>query len=335
MDFTLDEEQSLLVETSRSLLAKECPTQLVRAHTDDPSAADQLWKTLSEWTLLAGQPLVNLCLFLEQTGAFLAPGPFFATTALFAPLLAACEHELASAALAGEATGTVAIASPSGNWAAHEGTLKSFVLEADRVDYVAEVSLPGPTITIFERPTVRQVPTLDSSRRIFDFDSSGASPAARPVTIDVRGLEVVVERATVALAAEMSGTTSWIFETTLAYAKARHQFGRPIGSFQAIKHKLANMSLLRQQAESAAYYAAMAIDAENEDRHRAAHVAKVMAGDAASLNLRDGMQIHGGIGYTFEHDLHLYIRRAVLSDTLLGTPNWHRDQLADLIISRA
>ncbi|MEY2458391.1 MAG: hypothetical protein QOG30_221, partial [Acidimicrobiaceae bacterium] len=141
-----------------------------------------------------------------------------------------------------------------------------------------------------------------------------------------------LERAWVALAAELVGTARWLLHTTLEYAKQRVQFDVPIGSFQAIQHKLANMSLAVERAVSATYYAAMAIDADDQDRHRAAHVAKAAAGRAATLCAKDGIQIHGGIGYTWEHDLHLYIRRAYASEHLLGTSGWHHDQLAALLL---
>ena len=151
-----------------------------------------------------------------------------------------------------------------------------------------------------------------------------------PITGDA--LDGVLARAYVALAAELMGTVRWLFDTTLAYAKTRVQFDRPIGSFQAVQHKLANMALVKEQAWSAVYYAAMTIDAGDPELHRAAHVAKVMAGEAAKLNAKDAIQIHGGIGYTWEHDLHLYIRRAYASEYLLGTSDWHRDRLATLVL---
>ena len=106
----------------------------------------------------------------------------------------------------------------------------------------------------------------------------------------------------------------------------------PIGSFQAIQHKLADMSLDVERAWSAVYYAAMTVDAGDPDRHRAVHVAKAAAGEAAKRAAKDGIQIHGGIGYTWEHDLHLFMRRAFATEALLGTTGWHHDRLADLLI---
>jgi alkylation response protein AidB-like acyl-CoA dehydrogenase len=335
MDFSLTEDQELLRSSARNLLRRECPTALVRAHLDDPAAADPLWAHLRGWTGLAEGPLVDLCLFMEETGAVAAPGPFFATTALFAPLVAALGNELLPRVLDGSVTGTLALAGPSGQWVLNADPVKTFVPEADRVDMVAVVSAgpAGPEVVLGERPGggVDRVQTVDGSRH---FCSVIAAEVRGPrLDIDAHDLDTVIERATVALAAEMLGTTRWMFDATLAYAKVREQFGKPIGSFQAVQHKLANMALAKERAWSAVYYAAMALDAGDPDGHRAAHVAKAAAGSAARLNLKDGIQIHGGIGYTWDHDLHLFIRRAVMSDDLLGPSAWHHDRLGDLLVA--
>jgi len=328
VDFTPTPDQQLIRDSARVLLEKECPTSLVRAHMRDPTVADGLWKHLREWTGLGAAPLVDLCIFLEETGATLAPGPFFATTALFMPLLEAIAHPLLERAAAGEITGTVGIAGKAGEWIVNGDPVKTFVPEAERVDWVVLV-VPGPAVVVRERPPARYVETVDTSRRLAEVPV-GDGGSATPLSEDA--LRRVLERATIALSAEMLGTARWLFETTLAYAKVRVQFGKPIGSFQAVQHKLANMRLALERAWSAVYYAAMTVDADDPDRHRAAHVAKAAAGDAAKLCAKDGIQIHGGIGYTWEHDLHLYIRRAYASEFFLGQGDWHRDQLAELIV---
>ena len=312
MDFTMTDEQVLLRDTARSLLTKECPPSLVRAHIDDPSAADPLWKRLSEWVELADGPLVDLCLFLEECGAVLAPGPFLPT------VLAARLTEF-------DGTASVAMAGVDGRWAVNDDTTRAFVLEADRVDHVFAVWSSG--VAAAEVTAVRQVGSVDSTRRIFEVD---VRPASTHLAVNV---DDWLERAYVAVAAELVGTARWLLQTSIEYAKQRVQFDVPIGSFQAIQHKLANMSLAVERAISATYYAAMAIDADDADRHRAAHVAKAAAGRAATLCAKDGIQIHGGIGYTWEHDLHLYIRRAYASEALLGTSGWHHDRLADLLLA--
>ena len=304
MDFTLTSEQELLRDTARSLLEKECPISLVRAYQADTSAADGLWKHLSQWLELGQGPLVDLCLFLGEMGAVLAPGPFFATTALWA-------------GLGLDGTGTVAfVGDPT----------MPYVLDAD-VESIAFVGPEGAGVLPSESVDAHRVETIDWTRRLFHLEVTD-----EPKPVETTPLADLRERAWVALSAEMLGTTRWLLDRTIAYAKERRQFDRPIGSFQAVQHKLADMALVHEQAWSAVYYAAMAIDADDPDRHRAAHVAKIMAGEAATRAAKDGIQVHGGIGYTWEHDLHLYIRRAYGSEHLLGTADWHRDRLAELLL---
>ena len=309
MDFSLTPDQELLRDTGRKLLERECPPALVRAHIDDPSAYGPLWRHLSEYTALGAGPAADLCLFLEETGYAAAPGPFLATTAY--------------TALTGDAvstTGTVALVD--------DPTLL-FVLEADRVDRIAVV-LPGPRLAVVAATDlpVHFVSTVDFSRRLFTIDLPQLD--ARP--LDPEFYAHWRERAYACIAAEMIGTARRIFDMTLAHAKERKQFDVPIGSFQAIQHKLADMSLALERATAAVHYAAMTIDGDDPDRARACHVAKASAGEAARRILKDGIQIHGGIGYTWEHDLHLYLRRATADEYLFGTTGWHLDRLAELLI---
>jgi hypothetical protein len=202
-----------------------------------------------------------------------------------------------------------------------------YTIDADRVDQVAVLVPAGAVVIDKSRLQLRPVETIDWTRRLVEVSGSGEFGA--PIPVDVDRLR---ERAWVAISAELLGTARWLLQHTIAYAKERHQFGRPIGSFQAVQHKIADMALAYESAWSAVYYAAMTIDAVDADRHRAAHVAKIMAGAAATRCAKDGIQVHGGIGYTWEHDLHLYIRRAYGSEHLFGTADWHRDQLAELIL---
>jgi alkylation response protein AidB-like acyl-CoA dehydrogenase len=325
VDFTLTDEQELLRDSARTLFTKECPTSLVRAHADDPSVADVLAHHLDDWLDLADGPLVDLCLVLEEGGAVLAPGPFFVTTAVFAPLVATLGARPGG-------TGTVALAGSDGQWVVSDDRVRTFVLEADRVDHVAVV-LPGPRVLLTGPLPARPLATLDSSRRVFEVDVPADHSGA--VAVEATAVEAAVERAAVALAAELVGTARWLLDATLGHARDRVQFGQPIGSFQAVQHRLADMALDLERARAAVYYAAMAVDAADPDRHRAAHVAKAAAGQAARRCARDGIQLHGGIGYTWEHDLHLYLRRAYTSEALLGTTAWHHDRLADLLLGPA
>ncbi len=334
MDFALTPDQELLRDTARGLLARECPPAIVRAHRDDPAAAEPLWNHLRDFAALGAASTVDLCVFVEELGFVAAPGPFFATTALFQPVLAAIGSDLVDAAAAGSLTGTVALAGADGLWTPNSDPVKTFVLDADVVDMVAIVDVVDgrPSVTLVEGAAPRRVETVDSSRRVFEIDVV----EGERVRVDAATLAALVDRATVVLAAELVGTARRLFDMSLQYAKERHQFGVPIGSFQAIQHKLADMSLDVERAWSAVYYAAMALDAGDElsddTRARAVHVAKAAAGEAAKRAAKDGIQIHGGIGYTWEHDLHLFIRRAYASEALLGPTAWHHDRLADLLI---
>ncbi|HTD49876.1 MAG TPA: acyl-CoA dehydrogenase [Acidimicrobiia bacterium] len=316
MDFSLTQDQQLLRDTATKLVERECPPAVVRAHIDDAAAYGPLWGHLREFTALGAGPAADLCLFLEQTGYAAAPGPFLAG-ALYTSLTGGD----------GEQTGTVAFV---------DDAMNPFVLEADRVEHLAIIA-PGPTCAVVETRQVadrlRFVGTVDFSRRLFQFD--GADLDLPFEAVDAERFDAWRDRAYVSIAAEMTGTARRIFEMSLAYAKERVQFDRPIGSFQAIQHKLADMSLALQRATAAVQYAAMTCDAAAGDRTLACHSAKAAAGEATRRILKDGAQIHGGIGYTWEHDLHLYLRRATADEDLLGTTSWHLDRVADLLFDVA
>ena len=329
MNFALSDDQLLLRDTARQLLADRCPPTLLRAHMDDLAAADALWDSIGDFVALGVGPMVDLCVFMEELGYVAAPVPFLATACLYAPVLDAIgEHDL-DAVLDGQATGTVALAGADGIWHPNAEHTKTFVPDAATVDLVAAVGADG-AVTLLASPPARRIDTLDTTRVLYDVETG--VPGTSAGVIERAALDAVIARATVALAAEMVGTARRLFDMTLAYAKERVQFDVPIGSFQAIQHKLADMSLDVERAWSAVYQAAMAIDADDHSRHRAVHVAKAAAGQAVTRAAKDGIQIHGGIGFTWEHDLHLFIRRAYGAEALLGPTDWHHDRLADLLI---
>jgi hypothetical protein len=308
VDFSLTADQQLLQDTGRKLLERECPPAIVRAHIDDASVYEPLWRHLSEYVALGAGDAADHCLFLEETGYAAAPGPFLASTLY--------------TALTGDDTntGTVALVGDP---------IQPYVLEADRVDRVAIVT-PDACFAVVDAADVpaRFVATVDFSRRLFMLEL----PQLETHPLAAGAYERWRDRAYACMAAEMVGTSRRIFEMALTYAKERKQFDVPIGSFQAIQHKLADMSLALERATAAVHYAAMTIDGDDPERARAAHVAKASAGEAARRILKDGIQIHGGIGYTWEHDLHLFLRRATADEYLFGTTGWHLDRLADLLI---
>ena len=339
MDFRLSDEQELLVETARALFTNECPSTLVRTVADDPGAARALFdQHLRDWVALAAPApdgsQVDLSLFLVEAGAAVAPGPFLATAGLFAPLLTAAGHELAAEAVTGAVTGTVALAGADGVWSPSSDLVRTQVVDPHLVDVIAVVT-PGPALVV--RPadsfSPRIIQTLDMARSYGTIQIDDALVAAA-APIDPDALDDAVERMALAVAAELVGVARWLLDASVAYARERVQFGRPIGSFQAVQHKLVDIALLYEEAAAAVAYAAMCVDADHPDRHRAVHVAKASAALAARRCSRDGMQVHGGIGYTWEHDLHLRLRRAFADDALCGTHEWHLDQLAALLFDR-
>jgi alkylation response protein AidB-like acyl-CoA dehydrogenase len=329
VDFSLSPEQQLVRDTARQLLAARCPASMLRDHIEDRSVAMHVHEHLRDFAALGGSDLADLCLFVEELGYAAAPGPFVATTALFAPLLRTIDHELVTEALDGSITGTVALAGSNGEWTVNDDVTKTFVPDADLADRIAIVSTKG--VQVVDTAPLRLVPTLDTTRRFFELDTSDVSAAM--ISCDPHALADVVERATIVAAAELVGTARRLFDMALAYAKERVQFDVPIGSFQAIQHKLADVSLGVERAQSAVQFATMCVDADVPERHRAAHVAKAAAGTAATRAAKDAIQIHGGIGYTWEHDLHLFMRRAFTSETWMGTTGWHHDRLAALLFA--
>jgi len=332
MDFTFTPDQELLRETARGMFAKECPTTLLRAHMDDRDAIIPLRKHVREFAGLGTGDAADLCVFLEETGYVAAPGPFFASAALAAPLLAAIGHELVEPVVSGQTVASVAVAGHSGEWTPNAEPVKYFVIDADLADWIVVVD-PGPSVRVIARDALEflRIDTVDSTRPFFRVDTAGAPAESFELSVDA--WNAWHDRAHAALAAEMVGTARRLFDMALSYAKERKQFDTPIGAFQAIQHKLADLALALERATAAVQYASMTIDAADPDRARACHVAKAAAGDAARKCVKDGIQIHGGIGYTWEHDLHLFIRRATASEYLLGPTSWHHDRLADLLFS--
>ncbi|MFL6239796.1 MAG: acyl-CoA dehydrogenase family protein [Actinomycetes bacterium] len=357
MDFRLTDEQTALRDGARDLLQSECPAEVVRKRYDDINVVPaQLAKILhaSDWLgMLApesagglGLGVVEACLMLEEAGRTLAPVPLWSTAGLYVPMVLATadeamRDELLRAVCNDGALGTAAVAEDDGRWlptarsTTSDGTTvsgtKRLVPEADTANriVVTAVGPDGPTVFVVDREHVecRYVETIDRSRALYDVTFTNA-PAQRLQGADItRALDI----AAVTLAAETLGAARWILDTSVAYAKVREQFGVPIGSFQAVQHKCADDLLDIERAWAATYWAAMCLDSDDADAPRAAAIAKASACDAARRTAKDGVQIHGGIGYTWEHDLHLYVRRVYAAEGLLGSAEEHRARLADLI----
>jgi alkylation response protein AidB-like acyl-CoA dehydrogenase len=304
---------------------------------------------------------LDLVVVLEEAGRALLPGPFFATMGLAVPALIECateaqKKEALSAIAAGQARATLAVTEPSGRWDATGISLaakqagggwkldgvKLFVPDAQHADYTVVAARTrgegedGVSLFMVKgRPkgmTVTSLKTLDMTRRWaeikFDGVELGADALMGTAHTAWPRLKRAMEWGTAALCAEMVGGAQKVLETSTEYAKTRQQFGKPIGIYQAVSHKLADMLVLSESSRSATYYAAWAVEADAPDRSMAASMAKAYVSDAYRKIAGDGIQVHGGIGFTWEHDMHLYFKRAKSSEVTLGDATYHRELVA-------
>ncbi|MGH7917880.1 MAG: acyl-CoA dehydrogenase family protein, partial [Candidatus Binataceae bacterium] len=174
--------------------------------------------------------------------------------------------------------------------------------------------------------------TMDQTRKLAAVKLSGVKASVADVVGEIgmgwRTLAETIDRGKVMLAAEMMGGAQRVLELTTEYAKVRVQFGRPIGSFQAVQHKCANMLIDVEGAKSAVYYASWAVSSQTAEAALAAALAKAAASDAFRRVAGDGIQVHGGIGFTWDHDMHLYFKRAKSSEFTFGDANWNRELVA-------
>jgi alkylation response protein AidB-like acyl-CoA dehydrogenase len=370
MDFEPSPEQEELQRSVRRALAQECPRALVRDVVERGAAADAPWKCAGRlgWTGITvperfgglGLSFAELGLVVEEHGRVLAPGPFLATTTQFAPLVREAGSEAQQALwLSGVAEGRIggalaldglrgsaglpdaslAARREAGGW--RLSGARHFVPGGDAADEVALVARveAGDGYGLFVLPRaalrVEAVAGLDASR-----------PLARVFCDDVRvepervlgepgaGAEALaraLDEARVALALETVGVCQTLFDLTLAHARERVQFDRPIGSFQAVQHKFADMLVQLEKARSLAYFAMLTVAEDDPRRRLAASLAKVAAGDCQRLLCQEAIQIHGGVGFTWECDVQLFVKRAKASEALLGSSRAHRERIAELL----
>jgi alkylation response protein AidB-like acyl-CoA dehydrogenase len=314
----------------------------------------------------SGLGIVDLTVLMEEMGRAVMPGPFFSTVLLGGLTIkeagsAAQKKEWLSKIAAGKAKATLAWTEPNARWDAAGVTttakesgkgfvlngVKLFVPDAHLADVLVVVARtregksPEDGIGLFLVPKgakgleVKLLPTMDQTRKICEVRLNDVSVGADAVLGDKHGgwapLTRVLERATVALCAEMCGGAQRVLDMTTDYAKIRIAFGKPIGSYQGVKHKAADMLVDVENAKSLTYYAAWAVDENVPDAPLAASMAKAYTSDAYRKVSGAGIQLHGGIGFTWEHDLHLYFKRAKSSEFTFGDATYHREKVAQLI----
>ena len=352
VDFELTEEQAALREVSRGLLAVNCPPQLVRSLAAAGQDTDEkLWQRGAElgWTGLAvpeeldgaGQGVVELCLVAEELGRAAAPGPFLdsALTAL-ALARAGRRAELVRSLAVGELKASVAHhGAVVGSFDGDEPVLSGRATAVQAADAASWLLVTvamgdgGRRLVLVDRlsVSVEARRTLDETRRWYDVVLDGVRvPSADVVTADEAEVGWLADAGAVLTAADSLGVGERLLEMTVGYVKVREQFGRPIGSFQSVKHKVTDMLTTLKGARAATYYAAMALDAGVADAAAASSVAKAFTGEGVAALAGEALQTHGGIGFTWEHDLHLYLRRAKVNEVLYGAAAEHYERLVAL-----
>ncbi|OLE38135.1 MAG: hypothetical protein AUG00_06325 [Candidatus Rokubacteria bacterium 13_1_20CM_2_70_7] len=364
MDFAFNQDQQLLKSSARAFLDEHCQSALVRALGDDPRGeSEAMWKDMAQlgWLGLAlpetyggsGLGMVETAIVLEEMGRAAYPGPYFPTMLAAGAVALAGSAEQKSRWLPAIATGsaraTVAFLDAQLDWepsASATGAAKTaggwtltgakhFVPWAHVAD-VLLVPARGPEgLSLFlvdpAAPGLKLTPVtgMDLGTRWTSLALDGVPVRADALLGDsgqaAALLARLLRRGAVGAAAEMLGAARRCLDMSVAYAKVREQFGQPIGSFQAIRHRCAEMLLEVENSHAATYYTAWAIDAGAEDEALAASVAKAYVGEAARRVCGEAIQVHGGIGFTWEYDLHLYFKRAKALEPMYGDADYHRE----------
>ena len=360
MQFGLSESQEFLKDSARKFFAGECPMAEVRRLMETDTAFDPtLWSKLthqgytgivfSEEYGGVGLGKVELILLMEEAGRALLPGPFFSTVPFAGCVLDAVANseqkkKYLTPICQGAARATVAVLEASASWnlssmqlSSAKGRLtgeKLFVPDAAAADFLLVAARDGVFMVEAKAPSLKISPmaSMDFTRKLYtvQFNNTPAEKIG-----DAGALPRAFDTATTALCAEMVGGMQRSLDITVEYAKTRKQFGKPIGMFQAVQHQCADMYLETESARSAVYYAAWALQENAPDAASAVSIAKMYASDAARTVGNRAIQVHGGMGFTWENDLHLYYRRAKSSETAFGDATFHRERLAQLVIDAA
>ena len=366
MSFVLDEGQEGLRRAVRAFLDEVSPSDEVRRVMEtDPGYDPDVWRRMATELGLPGRAVprehggagggpVELAVVFEEMGRALACAPYLSTAGLAAAAVTASGDEAAAKELlpgiaAGDTVATVAVAEDSGRW--HEDGVsasatrtadgyrldgrKSFVTDGHTADVVLVAARTQAGVGLFvvegDAPGLRRelLATMDQTRRQARLELS--STPGRPLEDDGRrggALARALDLGAVALAAEQVGGAERCLEMSVAHARAREQFGRAIGSFQAVKHKLADMLVLVEQGRSAAYHAAWAAAEGSDDAPLAAAVAKAYCSEAYVQVATETVHVYGASGFTWAHDAQLHFKRAMSSRALLGDPAHHRETVA-------
>ena len=368
MYFDLTDEQQAIKSTAHDFLAARYKSERIRELADSKHGFEQSdWDEMAElgWPGLAlpeewggqGLGIVDLAVLFEEMGYALAPSPLLSSTAA-GLALALCgsddQRERFLRPLAeGKLRGTPALWDAGSTATVGEFTMearadgdgvvldgeKVLVMDAATADFFVVATADGRRHLVergADGVTVVPATAIDLTRRLYSVRFDGVSAAAADsLPAEAADYYPVFHRICVALAAESTGIAQRTMEMAVAYAKDRQQFGRPIGSYQAVSHRCAQMLLETENARSAVYGAAWAADAEPGSLPKAASMAKAYASDAGWRVPDASIQVHGGIGFTWEHDLHFFLKRGKANAAMFGDARWHRERVADAVLAPA
>ncbi|HYB38596.1 MAG TPA: acyl-CoA dehydrogenase family protein [Mycobacterium sp.] len=320
-----DVDQRLWQDTVRDVVTKQCPPALVRSVAEDGVDPSPLWKSYVDlgWTELNDPAsAVELAIVLEELGRATDPTPFLATMTQFAPLAVDRfdPHGSGSAVYSG-----VSAHRDADGWVL-DGTARD-VLDGDRADRLAVVTPAGVFVVSAGEVSARRAAVFDPVLHVADVSFSGVRvPDNFRVGVDAERSHHV---ALTGMAITMVGACQRILDMVLDHVRSRHQFGVPIGSFQAVQHKAADMHVAIERARALCYFAALTIAADDPRRRLAAAMAKASAGECQSLVFRHGLQLFGAMGFTWENDLQFALKRAKAGELMLGGAAEHRAMIAE------
>ena len=366
MFLELSNDQQLFRETAVRFIETKSPLTQVRSWHSDPAGYHREWLAKAAelgWFAqlipeslgggsISGHGVVDTSIIALELGRFVQPGPFLSMNLVvfaLAQSTSEAHHDTMWAIAGGEIVATWAWADADGNRDKGAGVhasksgdgfvlngVRGLVQDAQSADMLLVVANVDGAPAQFLVPanaqgvTVSPLQTLDLSRRFAEVSLDGVQISADALvgeTGDTSVLERQWQIANVLLCAESIGVIDWLFDNTVEYSKARTAFGRPIGSYQSLKHIMADLGLYVELAKAGAVAAVESVQSGGEEAQDAVAMAASFVGDAAVLVSQEALQIHGGIGYTWEHDLHLFLRRARANSLMFGSPTWHREQL--------
>ena len=328
MNFDFSDDQQAIKRTAKDLLADRFKLERVRELAEAGTYDEEAWKELCElgWPGIfvdeqyggQGLGIVELIILMEELGYTLAPVPFLSNAAAGLMIQAAGSDEQKQRWLPGIASGEA-----RGAAGLVRGDEAKLVPDGDNAEVIVLCADGGVSVVERSAADVEPVATMDSTRRYARVHAGGGEPLPGEVGPGIgAGL--------LAVSAELTGVAQRAMEMAVEYARDRKQFGRPIGAYQAVSHRCAQMLLETEGARSATYYGAWTADAQPEELELAASMAKAYSSDAGWRVCSSSLQVHGGIGFTWEHDLHFFLKRAKVDALLWGSASEHRERVADV-----